>query len=69
MPVMELPSFFGVVAYRVGDHVVTLDEIENGILRRNAPHPVSKAPLFDDDGQSYLAEFGTYVDSGGAVVP
>jgi hypothetical protein len=47
--VMELPSFFGVVSYRVGDVVVTLDEIENGILRRNAPHPASKARLFDDD--------------------
>ncbi|UCH30189.1 MAG: DUF547 domain-containing protein, partial [Myxococcales bacterium] len=47
--VMEIPSFFGVVAYRVGDFVVTLDEIENGILRRNAPHPATKARLFDDD--------------------
>ena len=47
--VMEIPSFFGVVAYRVGDFVVTLDEIENGILRRNAPHPASKSRLFDDD--------------------
>jgi hypothetical protein len=47
--VMEIPSFFGVVAYRVGDYVVTLDEIENGILRRNAPHPATKSALFDDD--------------------
>jgi len=47
--VMEIPSFFGVVAYSVGDFVVTLDEIENGILRRNAPHPASKSRLFDDD--------------------
>ena len=47
--VMEMPSFFGVVAYRVGDFVLTLDEIENGVLRRNAPHPVTKARLFDDD--------------------
>ncbi len=47
--VMELPSFFGVVAYRVGDLVLTLDEIENGVLRRNAPHPATKSRLFDDD--------------------
>jgi hypothetical protein len=47
--VMEIPSFFGVVAYRVGEHVLTLDEIENGVLRRNAPHPATKARLFDDD--------------------
>jgi len=47
--VMEIPSFFGVVAYRVGDYVLTLDEIENGVLRRNSPHPATKACLFDDD--------------------
>jgi hypothetical protein len=47
--VMEIPSFFGVVAYRVGDYVLTLDEIENGVLRRNSPHPATKAHLFDDD--------------------
>lgn len=47
--VMEIPSFFGVVAYRVGDFVLTLDEIENGVLRRNAPHPATGALLFGDD--------------------
>lgn len=47
--VMEVPSFFGVVAYRVGDLVLTLDEIENGVLRRNAPHPATRARLFEDD--------------------
>ncbi len=47
--VMEIPSFFGVVAYRVGDFVLTLDEIENGVLRRNAPHPATSARLFGDD--------------------
>jgi len=47
--VMEVPSFFGVVAYRVGDFVLTLDEIENGVLRRNAPHPATGARLLGDD--------------------
>jgi hypothetical protein len=47
--VMEVPSFFGVVAYRIGAHVLTLDEIENGVLRRNAPHPATGARLFGDD--------------------
>jgi hypothetical protein len=47
--VMEIPSFFGVVAYRVGEFVLTLDEIENGVLRRNAPHPATSSRLFDDD--------------------
>jgi hypothetical protein len=47
--VMEIPSFFGVVAYRVGDYVLTLDEMENGVLRRNSPHPATKGRLFDDD--------------------
>lgn len=60
--VMELPSFFGVVAYRVGDYVVTLDEIENGILRRNAPHPVTKSPMFEDDDPR-LALCPSHVDA------
>jgi hypothetical protein len=60
--VMEIPSFFGVVAYRVGDYVVTLDEIENGILRRNAPHPVTKSRLFDDDDPR-LGLCPSYVDA------
>jgi len=47
--VMEVPSFFGVVAYRVGSFVLTLDEIENGVLRRNAPHPATGSHLFDND--------------------
>jgi len=47
--VMEIPSFFGVVAYRVGDLVLTLDEIENGVLRRNAPHPATGTRPFDDE--------------------
>jgi len=44
--VMERPSFFSVVAYRVGQDTFTLDEIENGVLRRNAPHPATKRRLF-----------------------
>jgi hypothetical protein len=60
--VMELPSFFGVVAYGVGDHVLTLDEIENGVLRRNAPHPATKARLFGDDDPR-LALCPSHVDA------
>ncbi len=44
--VMEKPSFFGRVAYRVAGHVLTLDDIENGVLRRSAPHPVTGKPPF-----------------------
>ncbi len=44
--VMEVPSFFSTMAYRVGGHVVTLDEIENGILRCNSAHPATKVPQF-----------------------
>lgn len=44
--VMEIPSFFSRVAYRVAGHVLTLDEIENGVLRRNSPHPVTGRRLF-----------------------
>lgn len=44
--VMEIPSFFGTVAYEIGGFVLTLDEIENGVLRRNAPHPATGAHPF-----------------------
>ena len=44
--VMEVPSFFGTVAYEIGGFVLTLDEIENGVLRRNAPHPATGSRLF-----------------------
>jgi len=47
--VMEVPSFFGTVAYYIGGFVLTLDEIENGVLRRNAPHPASGARPFAPD--------------------
>lgn len=47
--VMEVPSFFSVVAYRVGGFVLTLDDIENGVLRRNAPHPATGRRLFPED--------------------
>ncbi len=42
--VMEVPSFFGTVAYRVGEQIYTLDEIENGIVRPNSPHPAMGLP-------------------------
>lgn len=44
--VMERPSFFSTVAYRVGDSTFTLDEIENGVLRLNSPHPATRRRLF-----------------------
>ena len=47
--VMEIPSFFGTVAYDVGGFILTLDEIENGVLRRNAPHPATGSRLFSSD--------------------
>ncbi len=59
--VMEVPSFFSVVAYRVGDTVLTLDDMENGVLRRNAPHPATKRPLFKD-GDPRLAYCPSVVD-------
>lgn len=46
--VMEVPSFFGAFAYRVGDAVLTPDGVENGVLRRNAKHPATGRRLFDD---------------------
>lgn len=45
--VMEVPTFFSTVAYRIGDHIMTPDDIEHGVLRRNAPHPTSKKRVFE----------------------
>ncbi len=45
--VMEVPSFFGSVAYRIGDLLFTPDEIENGVLRANSPHPATRARPFN----------------------
>ena len=44
--VMEIPSFFARVAYRIGTHTFTLDDIENGVLRINAPHPATRERMF-----------------------
>ena len=47
--VMEQPTFFRTSAYRIAGHVLTLDEIENGVLRRNAAPPMARGPLFGPD--------------------
>jgi hypothetical protein len=47
--VMEVPGFFESVAYNVGGQLYQLDDIEQGILRGNAIHPVSKRKLFGED--------------------
>lgn len=47
--VMERPTFFTSVAYRVGAHTFTPDDIEHGVLRRNAAHPNNKTVYFDAD--------------------
>lgn len=36
-------------AYNIGGLILTLDEIEHGILRSNAGHPAAKKKLFADD--------------------
>ncbi|MBJ71580.1 MAG: hypothetical protein CMN31_09595 [Sandaracinus sp.] len=39
--VMEVPSFFAAVRYRVGEAELSLDAIENALLRCDAPHPAT----------------------------
>lgn len=39
--VMEVPSFFARVSYQVGEVCLSLDAIEHGLLRGNAPHPAT----------------------------
>jgi len=59
--VMEVPSFFGVVCYDVGGFVLSLDDIENGVLRKNAPHPATGTPPFRT-GDPRLSLSPSYVD-------
>lgn len=51
--VMEIPSFFGRVSYLVGDVRLSLDAIENGVLRRNARHPVSGRLVLPRDSPAH----------------
>ena len=44
--VMELPAFFGSIAYRIGGELFTPDDIENGVCRCNSPHPFTKKRPF-----------------------
>lgn len=51
--VMEVPSFFGRVSYQVGPVALSLDEIENGVLRRNAGHPATRRPILPADSLAH----------------
>lgn len=49
--VLEISGFWGSFAYNIGGLVYTLDELEHGILRGNAGHPIAArgASTFDGD--------------------
>ncbi len=47
--VMEVPAFFDIVAYDIGDAVLSLNEMENGVLRLNAGHPATGRPTLPAD--------------------
>lgn len=59
--VMEQPAFFSTIAYQIGAWSFTPDELENGLLRRNAPHPVTGKRCFQSDAPQ-LAFCPSYVD-------
>ncbi len=59
--VMEQPAFFSTIAYQIGEWSFTPDELENGLLRRNAPHPVTGKRCFQNDAPQ-LAFCPSYVD-------
>ena len=44
--VLEITNFWKIIAYRIGDQIFSLDDIEHGILRGNELHPASKQKLF-----------------------
>jgi hypothetical protein len=60
--VMEFPDFFATVSYCVAGIDCSLDDIENGILRRNAVAPAAKKPPFSADDPR-LAWAPTEVDA------
>lgn len=44
--VWEIRDFFGVISCRLGDLVLSADEIEHGVLRTNRPNPLTGTPPF-----------------------
>lgn len=54
--VREVRGFFRRVAYRVGDHVLTADDVEHGVLRDNARHGLlRRRPFGPGDARRALA--------------
>lgn len=54
--VLEVPDFWGKSCYQVGSYVLSLDDIEHGVLRGNRPHPSTKKRCFaDGDARLRLA--------------
>lgn len=45
--VWEVRDFFGIISCRVGELVLSADEIEHGVLRANRPNPLTGAPPFE----------------------
>jgi Protein of unknown function, DUF547 len=53
--VLEMPGFFKRFCYRVGDFVFSLDDIEHGVLRGNAPGFIGgRTFLANDPRQAYI---------------
>jgi hypothetical protein len=46
---LETPGFFTDVQYQVGRHLLSLDDIEHGILRGNRPHPSGRVYFAEGD--------------------
>jgi hypothetical protein len=49
--VKEITGFFESVAYRIGDYIFTLDDIEHGILRANSKPPQNPAPCLGQNDE------------------
>lgn len=46
---LETPGFFTDTRYQVGRHLLSLDDIEHGILRGNRPHPSGRVYFAEQD--------------------
>ena len=51
-------AFFSGVSYNVGGHVLSLDDVEHGILRANTRHPYALKPPLQDKERRELAVSG-----------
>ena len=57
--VREVPNFYEVAAYQIGDFIFSLDDIEHGILRANSVPPRKSNRRFGSDDERFQFSLDT----------